>query len=104
MFFPKTILAALVVLFGLVRADFYIGTASGAMEDGGLNTPSIESYTTYILQIGNQDICDSSTIGGDPSQPSTDPSAPWTNFCGETFSNNSWNVMLNPSDTVSSSL
>ncbi|KAJ5620126.1 hypothetical protein N7510_004110 [Penicillium lagena] len=104
MFFSKAILAASFILFGLAQADFYLGSASGTMEDGGLNTPSLDSYTTYILQIGDQDICDSSTIGGDPSQPSTDPSAPWTNFCGETMSNNSWNVMLDPSDTVSSTL
>lgn len=101
MFFSKTIPAASLVLFGLARADFYLGTASGLNEDGGGNTPSLESYTTYILQVGDQDICDSSTVGGDPSQPSTDPTAPWVNFCGQTFSNNGWNVQLNSDDTVS---
>lgn len=101
MFFSKPTLAASLVLFSLARADFYLGTASGLKEDGGANTPSLDSYTTYILQIGDESICDSNTVGGDPSQPSTDPTAPWTNFCGETLSNNGWNVQLNPDDTVS---
>lgn len=98
MFFAKNSLVAFLA-FGLAQADFYFGSTSSVNEDGGGNTPTLDHYQTYILQIEGQDICDSSTVDG--GAQSLDPSAPWPNFCGQTFSNNGWNVQLNTDDTVS---